>query len=648
MDISLHITIYLVVALLFSNLSSAATLEGDWLLEDVTEAAVKNAFSIAQSSSQKNTNATLGIRKTVKTPLELYLVVSTKSAVLTCQYDVIQAEFGTVTVPLTGSPQATEISNIKPIIEDHNQLWIPFKRGEVVTIKVKEQCDSNSESQERWLSFSFSLSGSSAALEFVAPGLIPKNKVTVPEITTRQKKNAQKPQVTSEQPNRVPHRSNENNNSSNQFFLLFLFALAVTLVVWLRARKRNRKLRESTVQVEPSIVIDDFLASQIEKKPPLSAEAPEQPRDKRKIVIEGQLETLKKLRKSLSENGISRFSPITEINSFMHGYDIEVGLIPGITRSTFEYQYQKLSSEANQLKQQYESLTTSVKEELDQEIQHLDSQITLLEKQIGNSFFKRLLSLNKRSQLKRKKAYLEVNSDRVIKRRTSHINQQLNLKNHNLEELTHNRERIINDRCRKSVKELSRIKDVIKGLYPVIAGAIGETSVLKTLSCLSNDFYLINDFSMKFDPPIYNRKEDDRIYSVQIDHLLISKAGVFILETKNWSEKSIQNIDLRSPVKQVSRTSHALFVLLNGDSGFTDHGLDHHHWGEKKIPVRSVIVMTNAKPTLEFKYVKIVHVNQLVGYIRYFEYVLSSSEVNDLFIFLSKQNNLSITEGTWN
>lgn len=639
-DIPLLITIFLIATLLFSKSSFAGTLEGDWFLEEETEAAVKNAFTLAQSSSQETTNATLGIRKTAETPIELYLVVSTQSTVPTCRYNVTQAEFGSVTVPITGSPQATEISNIRPIVEDHNQLWVPFKRGEVLTIKVKKQCDLEPASQDHQLSFSFSLSGSSAALEFVAPGLVSERKeIVVPEINTYQKEKALIPQEPSAWRNRVPHRSNRGDNSSNQFFLLFVFAITVTVFVWSRVRKRSRDIRNSAVQVEPSIVIDDLVASQAKKKPSLSDEGPKQSRDERKIVIEGQLETLKKLRKALSEKGITRFSSISEINSFMHGYDKEVGLVPEITRSTFEDQYQKLSSEVSQLKQQHESLATSVRDELDQEIQSLDSQISLLEKQIGNSLFKRLLSLTKRSRLKRKKTDLEVNSDRVIERRTSYIYEQLNFKKHSLEELTLNRDSIINDRCSRSANELSRIKGVIEGLYPVIAGAIGESTVLNALSGLSNDFYLINDFSMKFEPPIYNKKEDDRIYSIQIDHLLISKAGVFLLETKNWSEKSIQNIDLRSPVKQVMRTSHALFALLNGESGFSDYGLDHHHWGEKKIPIRSVIVMTNAKPTQEFKYVKIVPVDQLVGYVKYFSDVLSSSETNDLFTFLRKQNN---------
>ena len=61
-------------------------------------------------------------------------------------------------------------------------------------------------------------------------------------------------------------------------------------------------------------------------------------------------------------------------------------------------------------------------------------------------------------------------------------------------------------------------------------------------------------------------RENHKIFSVQIDHLLICQSGVFLLETKNWSKRSIKNLDLRSPVEQILRTSYALFVLLNSKS----------------------------------------------------------------------------------
>ena len=625
---SRHITIYL-ITLLFSNLSFAGSLLGDWFLESEveSESTVKSAFSLAQSNSQESINATLGIRGDEEIPIELYLVVSNEKNDASCQFDVVEAEIDSITLPLIGFPQVTEISNIKTTTNEQNRFWSLFREGKNLTIIVKKLCNSVPEFQDQHHSFNFSLKGSGAAFEFIAPkGLIPPR---------RKAQDPQEQLIKSKETFRI---SENDENSSNHLNLLFFFVIAIILIFWTTLRRKSRKARETTVQIKPSVIVDDFILHSSENETPLHADGFKHPRAEKTILIEGQLETLKKLKKALSEKGITRFTSIADINSFVHGYENEIRIIPNIVRTSFEDEYQKLSSDVSQLQQQYEKLKTTINEEINQEIQNLGDEITLLRKKCGNSFLKILFNYREKSRLKRKKTYLEDNSDQLLERKTNQIYQALNFKKNKLDELTSNKDKIINDRCNKSVKELSRIKDVIDGLYPVIAGAIGENVVLNTLSGLADDFYLINDFSMKFDPPIYNKKEDDRIYSVQIDHLLICRSGVFVLETKNWSEKSLKNIDLRSPVQQVLRTSHALFVLLNGESGFSEFGLDHHHWGNKKIPIRSVIVMTNAKPTQEFKFVKIVPVDQLVGYVKYFKDVLSSSETNNLFTYLRKKN----------
>ena len=160
---------------------------------------------------------------------------------------------------------------------------------------------------------------------------------------------------------------------------------------------------------------------------------------------------------------------------------------------------------------------------------------------------------------------------------------------------------------------------------------------MKALQQLSDDCYLINDFSIKFDPPIYKKKEDDRIFSIQIDHLLVCQSGIFLLETKNWSKTSVENLDLRSPVKQILRTSFALFVLLNSDSKLNDIKLERHHWGAKKIPIRNIIVMTNEKPKEEFKHIKVLALRNLIGYIQYFDQTFSDDEVKSIFEDLKRR-----------
>lgn len=56
-------------------------------------------------------------------------------------------------------------------------------------------------------------------------------------------------------------------------------------------------------------------------------------------------------------------------------------------------------------------------------------------------------------------------------------------------------------------------------------GLLGEKSVTEVLKSLGSDSYVINDVMLH--RPFGN-----------IDHILISRYGIFVIETKNWGEKS--------------------------------------------------------------------------------------------------------------
>ncbi len=186
------------------------------------------------------------------------------------------------------------------------------------------------------------------------------------------------------------------------------------------------------------------------------------------------------------------------------------------------------------------------------------------------------------------------------------------------------------------------IMEVVEGLQSLIAGAIGENLVEKELKKLSDKFILINDFSIEFESPIYYKKENETIFSIQIDHLLVTNSGIFNIETKNWSKKSIESLDLRSPVKQIMRASHALFVTLNRDRKRRGINFKRHHWGDKQLPLRNIIVMINERPKEKFKYVQVKTLNELNRYITYFEQIFNDSEVKSISEYLKMIKNKNI------
>lgn len=202
-----------------------------------------------------------------------------------------------------------------------------------------------------------------------------------------------------------------------------------------------------------------------------------------------------------------------------------------------------------------------------------------------------------------------------------------------------NRQATISKRYSIKLNELEHIKEVAYSLNDLIAGAIGESLVEKELKKLSDTHVLFNDFSVKFNEPIYNKRENDRIYSIQIDHLLVRRAGIFIIETKNWSKASIERYDMRSPVSQIKRASFALFVILNSHNSAESRFLNKHHWGDRKLKIRNLIVMINNKPKEEFKFVTVKVLNELNNFINYFEPIYDEAEVESIVQHLKNIKN---------
>jgi len=351
-------------------------------------------------------------------------------------------------------------------------------------------------------------------------------------------------------------------------------------------------------------------------------------------VVVGQIEPLTKLKLILNKNGITRFNSIGEINAFINNYEYEKKEVPKIIESKLNQEINNLQSVLTKREQFLDDFRTESLNELNHDIKKTEKTLEQTLERSKRNIFNKILYYLKIKKLRKKILYFEKNKENIISMKTRSTEQEVTKTKNKLDDYITNKDDIICRRCAESYREIDSTKEVVDGLYTLIAGAIGENSTVNELQKLSDNYYLINDFSAEFNPPIYNKRNKDRIFSVQIDHLLISQSGVFLLETKNWSKKSINSLDLRSPVEQILRASYALFVLLNGESNVN---LTRHHWGSKKIPIRNIIVMTGEKPKEEFKHVKVLSLNELVGYINYFDETFSQAEAKNIFNYLKNE-----------
>jgi len=345
----------------------------------------------------------------------------------------------------------------------------------------------------------------------------------------------------------------------------------------------------------------------------------------------GSLSTLKL---KLKENNINDFTSLNEVIDFYKSYSFYVQKIKNEHKFMIEKEKHELASQLHELHNILELTKIKVKDFLLNEINHYNNQLVKINKEESNSFFSKLIVTIKKWYLKIVLLYKEQNFNKKIKNKTRLLDKNILIKNKRYSFICTHFNKAVEESAQKSLTEIKQKKAIVDNLISYAYGALGEQKVLKKLETLSDDFVVINDFSISLKNPIYNKKKKDYIKSIQIDHLLVGPSGLFIIETKNWNENSLMNLNLHSPVEQILRTNHVLFKLLNNRDSSTQIKLNKHHWGDKKINIRNLIVFLTIKPRHEFQFVKILTLYELINYVNYFKPIYTKNEVNEITNFL--------------
>ena len=356
-------------------------------------------------------------------------------------------------------------------------------------------------------------------------------------------------------------------------------------------------------------------------------------------IVLGEIETLKRLKSELEENGITRFSSVGSINEFLKSYQAERQEVLLHARVELEADIDDLLYKKDQLQEELAQLTQRETDRIAEEIKSLEEKVVEFESAIATKgFFIQVSALFQQWFAQIQLLFLKRFRKGLIEKKTRATRLELENTITLREGYLQNKEEEIRKRSLPQLNELDHTKEIVDGLSTVIAGAIGESKVVNALRKLPNENTLINDFSVEFDPPIFRKAEGDRILSIQIDHLLVTRAGIFIIETKNWSKDSVERDDLRSPVDQIRRSSYALYIIMSKLSDRNSFRLKRHPWGAKDVPIRSIIAMVDHKPKESFKYVQIKEINELNSYISYFEPIFDEKETNEISQHLERMN----------
>jgi hypothetical protein len=343
----------------------------------------------------------------------------------------------------------------------------------------------------------------------------------------------------------------------------------------------------------------------------------------------------------LHRQGIKEFRTLDEVVLFLKTYPEKRVQIFHESEVMIEKEKSTLDFDIKQLDYLIEMARKEFEDHLRISIASLGEQIRELRVWNKKYFFQYIYSDYKELYLK---YLMRRRTSKVVSETPDSIKHNISLRDLKVKRyhyILHNFNDAVRERGLVSLRELERRKMAMDQLKTFIYGAYGELDVVNRLKALPNDSILINDFATSFFKPLYYRSDNSYIKTIQADHILVCPAGIFVIETKNWSEQSLNNLNLFSPIQQLKRTSFALYKIINEGIAMGQLKIGRHHWGERKLPLRNIVALSKIKPTEEFQYVKILLSNELVGYISYFKPIFSNQETEDIANYLLSYSNRS-------
>ena len=340
-----------------------------------------------------------------------------------------------------------------------------------------------------------------------------------------------------------------------------------------------------------------------------------------------QVGSLTQLLDELEREGIGAFRTLADIRSFHNDYNNSLDRIRAkygeILRKEVVDLESKYTQIAVKLDRKIEARETLLKDELE-ELKRT------LARNDNRNILMRWLFFFRKKRLTKRKAILENSFKNEVERPFRKGFAKIDSLRAEIEDKKNRPDNWVERYSASDIEKAKRNFGVLRKHKSLFYGAEGEERVTRALSKLPDTFTVINDYWLEFSQPIYDRNNDDRINSIQIDHVVVGPTGLYLVETKNWSKDSVENTELFSPIKQLRRSNYAIFVLLNQavERGEIDNFSN--HWGNKKVSPKNILCLINYKPNHEFQYVKTLSENQITQYVGNQRQAFSQREVKSL------------------
>lgn len=340
-----------------------------------------------------------------------------------------------------------------------------------------------------------------------------------------------------------------------------------------------------------------------------------------------QAGSLTQLIDELEREGIGAFSTMDDIRSFRNNCESSSDRIREEYREILRQEVTDLESKDRELSWRLDEKIQEREYFLRNELRELNG--ILAGDEEGNMLVRLFFFLRKKRLTKRKKL-LENSFEEELIRPFGKGFAKIDSIRSEIEDRKSNAEEWVERYSASDIEKQERILSVFREHKYLFYGAEGEERVTRALSRLPDTYTVINDYRLKFSQPIYDRNNDDRIYSIQIDHVVVGPTGLYLIETKNWSRDSVENTELFSPIKQLKRNNFAIFVILNQavERGEIDNFSN--HWGDERISPKNILCLINHRPNQEFQFVKTLSENQIAYYVGNQRQVFSQMGVESL------------------
>jgi len=189
------------------------------------------------------------------------------------------------------------------------------------------------------------------------------------------------------------------------------------------------------------------------------------------------------------------------------------------------------------------------------------------------------------------------------------------------------REKKLEKTVEKSVKDLHKAHDIINLNRASVFGAVGETSAIKELKKLPEEYYILNEAKLSFYRAIRWKKYGEYVKSCKIDHVVVGPPGIFLIETKNWSQQTLANAKF-TPHKQIERAGYIFFIHMM--SKF-----------RHKFPTYQIVATYRKLQELSYSYVNQMTIREVVNFVLQKRSMLNDAEIQKIVEWLRKSPHIS-------